>query len=472
MKKLAVILSVVVLASFSSFAQFGSTGAVGPRSTSMAKTYNAISRGVYAIGINPSNLVYEDNYTMELATVLPIPYFSVRTGTDFASLDQIKYYFGGVNGNARVLNDQDKQNFSNLFQGGGYVFTNFSTNWFTLTYNANPEVGAFAFSVNDFAGGKFYFPQGIVDIALNGNPAGREYNINDLNVNMWWIRNYSFSYAREIKGIDSPILDKLSAGVTFKLVNGYAYAGTKQINTSFTTAGNGVITGNANFDALSAFSSNFNVKYDFDSVKTNNAFSPFPSPAGHGFGLDLGVSAVLNKYWHVSAAVTDIGNITWDQNTAEFSANGNIYVDDIASQSQRDSLKNQIVGKSQSIGSFSTALPTALRLGASYFFDNDHNPIPGTLLLALDYNQGFNNQPGNSTIGRVSWGLEWNPGSWLPYVRTGISVGGSTGFHWGAGLGFGAGLLEFDLGTSDLQDVVAPTSAKYLSFSMGSRWRF
>ena len=141
-------------------------------------------------------------------------------------------------------------------------------------------------------------------------------------------------------------------------------------------------------------------------------------------------------------------------------------------KTQQDSIKNKFKGNSVSAGSFTTDLPTTLRIGAAHKFYFTEGSFPGTLLLAMDINQGFNDEPGNSTNTRVSIGGEWQFAHGVPFIRTGVSFGGLLGFHWGVGLGIDAGLLEFNLATLDLQSLAAPNSAKYLSVALDSRWKF
>jgi hypothetical protein len=100
------------------------------------------------------------------------------------------------------------------------------------------------------------------------------------------------------------------------------------------------------------------------------------------------------------------------------------------------------------------------------------NKFPGTFLFAFDYNQGLNNEPGNSLNPRFSFGIEWKPLDWIPYIRSGVSFGGLLGFHWGLGLGIDAGFLEFNIGTLDLQSVLVPEKGKYFSIALDSVWKF
>ena len=104
------------------------------------------------------------------------------------------------------------------------------------------------------------------------------------------------------------------------------------------------------------------------------------------------------------------------KNAAEYSSNSPIYLDDLSNESQRDSLVKALVGKDSGkyISEFSTQLATALHLGASMQLNN--------LLLAFDYNQGFNDQPRNSKKPRFSVGADWALGFFA--LRTGLSFGG------------------------------------------------
>ena len=140
-------------------AQYGSVGSFDSRSMGMAKTYTATSRGINSIGINPANLMYDENGHFEFSTVLPLPSASLGSGTDFLSIEDFNYYFGGVNGKARYLNDQDKERLNNLFKNGGDVFLNASTRIFSASWKINDDIGAIGISMSDFIGGYLKFPK-------------------------------------------------------------------------------------------------------------------------------------------------------------------------------------------------------------------------------------------------------------------------------------------------------------------------
>lgn len=465
MKTIIRTIAVLFLASISIHAQLGTEGTFDARNYGMAKTANSVSRGVFSIGINPANLISFPSQKLEFSTVLPIPSISMKAGTNFISIDEINYFFGGVNGQGRYLNESDKQRMMDLFSDGGVVGMNASLNLLMVSYMVSPEFGTLAFSINDVGAVRCNIPKALPEMALYGNPAGKVFNFSEFDLKSWYLRSYAISYARRIYTSAEFPYNIISAGVTLKYIQGFSYAGTDRVNSSFSTGSNNQVEGSADYRGYSAFSSNFGVKYDFDPVKKESNFTPFPEPAGTGLGFDLGLAASFGESWKLSLALTDLGSITWDKNAAQFTANGSIYIDDLSNEAQRDSLKDKFVGKSKKIDSFETGLPSALRFGVAKYFSSD-------FFVTADYNLGFNDLPGNSTKGRFSIGAEWKPMDWIPYLRTGFTFGGLYGFGWAAGIGFDIKVLEINIATSDFNSLVSPNKAKYLSVAIDTRWKF
>ena len=472
MKKLSMIFVLVSFTIFSAYAQYGSVGSTDARSMGMGNTHNATSAGVFAIGINPANLL-RDNHFISFSTVLPLPSISVKSGTNFISINDLNYFFGGVNGQPRQLTQEDKQKLNSLFSNGGLILGNASINILSFELNLGKTAGAIGLSINDVADGNVTIPHALTEFALAGNPIGSNYNFDDTKAGSWWLRNYSLSYAGEIPGFLNSTFDKFFVGVTIKYVQGFAFIqSSNAVNNFIQTGNNGDITLSTNYSLQSSFSDNFGVKYSFDSTENKqSSFSPFPSPAGSGLGFDLGFSASMGDQWDFTLALTDIGTINWNKNTALTYSTGQYTITDFTNSTTKDSIKDNFKGESKSIIGFTTSLPTALRLGASYKFNFDNSSFPGKLLVAMDINKGFNDLPGNSQKTRVSLGAEWKPMDWLPFLRSGVSFGGLFGFHWALGLGVDAGLVEFNVSTQDFQSVTGPNSAKYLSVAFNSLWK-
>ncbi len=467
MKAYKIFFVLIIIFSAKLFSQAsGSVGISDARSAAMGKTSVTSSFGLRAPGNNPANLFSDSSKHVELIIPFPLPNLSGSIGTNFLTIDEYNYFFGyktkDADGNTigRYLTEADKNRMKSLFEGGGAITADIQLQLFAISIKPSNKFGTIAFSIGDIFSSNVTFPQGIVSIALDGNPVSQVYNFNDTRLKAWWLRKYSFSYARSLS-------QKISLGVSFNIVQGFVYVGLDRVNTQLTTGSGNVITGKGDFLAYAAFSPDFNVKYDFDkttTVKKDFQFSPFPTPAGNGFGFDFGVNAKLNDIWSFGFAITDIGSVKWNKNAAQYSSSTPIYLDDLSNESQRDSLVKALVGKDSGkyISEFSTQLATALHLGASMQLNN--------LLLAFDYNQGFNDQPRNSKKPRFSIGADWMLGFFA--LRTGLSFGGFDKFNWGMGFGFDFGFLEMNFGTPDFQSVVSPNSAKRITFAFDSRWKF
>lgn len=94
------------------------------------------------------------------------------------------------------------------------------------------------------------------------------------------------------------------------------------------------------------------------------------------------------------------------------------------------------VDTTYSAGSFKTNLPAKMSMGAAFqMFDN--------LTLTAEWQQGLNEEFGNSTTPRVGVGAEYFPLKWLP-LRTGMAVGGRVGFLYGMGIGLNFSHFRFD----------------------------
>ena len=80
MKKIYMTLVFAALTVFSVYAQYGSVGSTDARSMGMGNTHNATAGGIYAIGINPANLL-NDNSFISFSTILPLPVITIFMST-------------------------------------------------------------------------------------------------------------------------------------------------------------------------------------------------------------------------------------------------------------------------------------------------------------------------------------------------------------------------------------------------------
>ena len=148
---------------------------------------------------------------------------------------------------------------------------------------------------------------------------------------------------------------------------------------------------------------------------------------------------------------------------------GTIHLDNPLDEAQRDSVENAVIGESRPGESFTTSLPTALRLGASV----ELHKIPGLKhvfygewTFACDYNLGLVESAGSAAAGRLSMGLEFRPWRFLP-LRTGASFGGPDHFNFALGFGLHFGVFAFDIASEHVNYLLSEDSFAHGSVAMG-----
>jgi len=453
------------------------------RLSSLGGLSTAVSTDIDAIGTNPANLVAlsKGNVAIEFAP------FSVNAGSDFLSLGLYNQYMTGqvtANGDTvgTYLNSQDKQDILNAFPGGlGNVRANVNIRDFGLSIRVfNFALG---FAVDDRVGVRSVIPNSPLNFALNGLTWGSSLSLTGINVQSYWYRTYSANYAMELPQI--PVIPKriassIEVGIGLKFVTGFSYSSMQTTNASIYADS----TSHA-FDVNMGLSStraglisriiSKAAKSEVGDTSVN--FNPF-APEGTGLGLDIGVSAKVMKFVKVGISLTDIGSISWSKdviNTAgadtsfAFGGFDPAKVNVPGSKSNLDSLndafKNYFKNKDSVGSSFSTSLPTKMNIGASVNLDEIFPKIPGQLMVAIDYHQGFNNEFNNSTTPEFVVGAEWKPARVIP-IRTGLGFGGAYGFRWSLGFGLDLAAWDIDIGVGTFNAIVAPTAAKSVSITL------
>ncbi|MCP5062729.1 MAG: hypothetical protein GY936_09720, partial [Ignavibacteriae bacterium] len=199
MKFLTKIILINILVSASIFAQgFGSHGAINAKNIALGSTNAVSSRGVFALGVNPANLVVAQNHKIEVSTILPLPTLNVTVGNDFFTLNDYQYFFTGVEGAdgqsvGRHLTESDKQKFLALFDDGTLINTNVGTTLLAFSIYPNKQIGAVGFSISDWTSMNVNFPTGIMELVLYGNKKGQIFDMNNTDMESWYLRNYSLS---------------------------------------------------------------------------------------------------------------------------------------------------------------------------------------------------------------------------------------------------------------------------------------
>ena len=446
----------------------GSVGTTDAISMAMGKSSVISSRGVYSMNVNPANLAIKQNHTFEISSFLPIPNGVFLVGNEFISFEDFNYFFGGETdefGNVvgREISEADKERLLNSMNDGSGHFASSSLNLLSFTYDLPNSSSAIGFSINEFAAEHGTVPQDFVDLVLNGNEIGKKYSLDSFQFRSLYMREYSVSYATSIKGFLSSLFENFSAGISLKLVHGFGYSNVEKANISLETLDDYSIHLVSDFLAKVAVSEDYNIEWDFLDVPRKTSWTPFPSPAGTGFGFDVGFTGTINDKWTLALALSDVGGISWKNETVEYTSNGEFTITDITEGTLIDTLQALLEPQGSFTDGFSTSLPTVFRMGIGF---NSKR-----LGVVFGYAQGLNNEPSNTTNPRFSLGAEFYAWEFLP-LRTGFSAGGITQFEWSFGFGLDFGLLEMNFATSDIISFFKGNSAKKNVFAFGSRWKF
>ena len=429
------------------------------RGMGMARTAVASSRGLDAVGVNPANLGLQGNDRVMLS-VLP---FGVHAGSDFLNYSLYQTYFTGSEGRdgrtARYLTEKDKQDILGAFTDEfGRISADAEARLIGLSI-CSEGLGGLAFTVKERAAFYAATPRDYVSFLFYGNPPGSTYDFRDASAQAVWVREYALSLGFPVSD-DTPF-GPLSAGLAFKVVHGRQFFEVERFNTTLATAENGTLHGSVDYLARSA-----GTDLDGDNVAQELLF---PSPAGSGVGIDLGVSSMPTPYLTVGISVTDIGSMSWSGNAEQVKAETMLVVDDPLDVDKRDAIEDAVRGEKGPVGEFGSPLPTTLRIGGLLSLHKlvDLGIFQNGMEICLDYSQGLRGAA-TTEPGRVSLGLEFSPLSWIP-LRGGISVGGRD--HLSGALGFGLylGSFHLDVASDNVGWLLSPSDFSAGAIAVGLR---
>ena len=272
------------------------------------------------------------------------------------------------------LRDMAKDNYASI----NFDYSLFSAGWYSGKSFWSLNLGLKGFT-------DLNIPKGFFDLAKTGADAdiSTEYDLSNLNAIGSTFLEFGLGYSR--KFLD----DKLSLGVRGKALFGLANLdlnvrqfGLRVDDTKWTTQTE---------IYMQAFAPGISIKYDeegaFDKFDNNETFSP----AGYGYGVDLGAEYNLSHLAEIpffdrikiSAAVTDLGLIRWNRNSSaalkaigsgEFDSEDIIILpddmdnDELGDQlgDQLENLKNVAKLTENQAESHTTKLHTNVLLGIEY----------------------------------------------------------------------------------------------------------
>ena len=438
------------------------------RGVGMGRTMNASSRGIDALGVNPANIAIPDqgNFNLNLAP------FGLHVNTELLNYGLYQEYFTGIDSVgkrwAKRLEPADRDKI--LSQMPDLPKTRIEAEAMLGASFQHPVIGGFGFAIIEHAGAAMTLSKDFFRMAAFGlEPAGSIYIFDGTEASAWWYGEYNVSYGRKLP-VNVRFLKDLYAGIGIKFIRGYGISQPINQKSSFGNYPDPVnplqYTLRGDIDFLTTHSG-----VDFMNENSDAKFKLFPDPVGKGTGFDIGLSGELINGVRVALSVTDIGKITWDKNVIESYGSGSMNITG-ATNNLEDTLKSIFKGKTRPGAAFDTYLPTALRLG--FATAASEIPVlkflPGKLILAFDYLQGFNESLGNTTKSRFSLGTEYRVFPVLP-LRTGLAFGGGDKVRWAFGFGLDLFNFSLDFATDNFGMVFIPKSFQTLSFSFGMKIR-
>ncbi|MEW5994768.1 MAG: hypothetical protein AB1744_10275, partial [Candidatus Zixiibacteriota bacterium] len=175
---------------------------------------------------------------------------------------------------------------------------------------------------------------------------------------------------------------------------------------------------------------------------------------GSGVAVDLGIALRLNDDYTAGLRWKNaLSTISWSTDPRE---HGYIFSFDTMTVDNME--EDYVVSDdySKDIPGFSTTLPSVINLGLAN--------TSGSLLWAIDIEQGFRRSAGASGKPRLAAGLEWSTVSILP-LRAGFAAGGNrnTALSFGSGFHISPVYLDFAVVTGTTP---SPYSSKGLNLAL------
>ncbi len=252
-----------------------------------------------------------------------------------------------------------------------------------------------------------------------------------------WVREFNLAWGKKIFSNDNV---KLHAGIGLKMLVGQGLLA--------------IDAHDGSTQAFSALSPVFDV--DYTDISANNP-SALPAdakplkPVGLGFGVDLGATLVWKEHFIFSAAVNDIGSITWDGNiyklkNTQLTTSSNSGLESVDFYEQISNINgNDALIEWQGAEKLTTKLPTTLRLGAGYAKHQG-------LKLGIDIIAPMNDDVASMERAVIAVGGEYCPMKWL-HLQAGFVSGGNYDSKIPVGIYFTLGKqggYEFGFASRDL----------------------
>lgn len=343
------------------------------------------------------------------------------------------------------------------------------------------EIGSFGLQLGRLAFGAYHVvnaearvPTDLFDLVLNGNELNRTYHFGEFGVAAEAVSVFHASYAfRFPAAIDTLLklmvlpVKEIWGGIGIKYYMGHLYMGVDEGTIDFTFGESG-IWGNADYRYRSAGvpGSELDPESNDPRIMQDNEFG---APAGRGFGIDLGIAAVIDTGFTVHAGLLNLSpGIKWNSSTYNVRLTAmadtigiGMLLDDDTEDSEIDSLTSSAV-ELERIDSFRTPVPVIFRVGATY-------KVGRNLSLNAEFEQALSRGLGYRTVPRLALGFEYRLLNVIP-LRAGMSLGGQHGMVGAFGIGIDLRALVFEIAVANTG--LTPGGVRGLGFATGLKISF
>ncbi|HTL80634.1 MAG TPA: DUF5723 family protein [Bacteroidia bacterium] len=433
-----------------------------PSTTGKGGTATAMVTNFEAIGINPSNLGWSNNYKFSM-TVANVGLNMQSQALDFATMKNA------------VLNPRDsftlaqKQEYANKFATPEGFNMTANVNWLAASVYV-PKVGGFAINVRDRVYAHVGLNQNAADFIFMGKNApffqdSSNYSqnlstiFNGCDISLLHYREANIAYGRRLFGFGNTDEDgdpsiQIFGGFGFKLLWGLANIDGK--------ISPGLIAGH------SAITSSYDINYgniqNFTSVKTTSFFNS----VGQGTAFDLGASLIIKKKIRFGASLTDVGSITWKDNVLVAHDTTLFHPD-----STNTGLPNWQLGNNtsslfgndgfmnyQSGVDYKSTLPSKVRFGVGW-------QVTKFLDIGADVVVPYTKNRYNLSTPYFALGGEVKVGAAIR-INAGVSGNGELGWNMPLGVTLGPiGPMEFGLATGDVLTYLSKSKDPNMSIALG-----
>ncbi len=453
------------------------------------RTYAITSRGLDAVGLNPSLLALGTPRTWELS-IVPISSFGINAGPSFSQINAIASGFTDSALASQVLTadsitrgDSVRISLANLL-GGNKLSSTADLRIFGLSYY-NPNFGTLALTGSLHAAVRSDIPDAFLNYVSLGFISrliqGFHLPTQQVDLQAIWYGDYSLSYAKCLVGENGSGDLQLLGGAALKYLMGIGYL---RMDPNSTFAINDMNGQQYQPNGGARFSVNYKITSSYpDIFNPNHLPNGFSSDllvnasAGSGIGGDIGFTlgfydSVQHSPWQCAISVTDIGSITWNKNTYVRSADTSINVG-FGSLGSRDTVNSKLQtlgGKlDTNAAAFSSSLPTTLHIAGAIDFSQIGLSIAGSdVEAAAEYALGLTDVVGSPNHGRLGIAVILDhPSSAFSYhTALGFTTqDGTSDLTLAAGLGI-ANIVQFDVGTAGLTSLFKSDSHSDVVFGL------